>query len=84
MPSGSIVRPWTRSSFAARRLLADRVAVLFATREEGPGGHGLPELWIEGLGVDAARAVVEEAVNTPISAEVLARLLADPVATRWP
>ena len=41
--------------FAARRLHAEPVTVLFAAREGGFPGRGLPELWLGELDVEAAR-----------------------------
>ena len=48
-------------SFVARRLLAERVGLVFALRESG-GQHvleGLPELVIEGLAADEARLLLD-------------------------
>ena len=36
-------------SFVARRLLAERLALVFALRDSGDGREGLPELEVEGL-----------------------------------
>ncbi|MET9339707.1 AAA family ATPase [Nonomuraea sp. NPDC003804] len=44
--------------FAARRLAAEEVAMVFAAREEGFDGHGLPELRLTRLGRDAAARVL--------------------------
>ena len=44
-------------AFAARRLLAEPVAFLFATREPSQELNGLPELDIQGLRIGDARAV---------------------------
>ena len=46
-------------AFVARRLLAERVALVFAVREPSAGARpGLPELRLAGLGHDDARALL--------------------------
>ena len=47
-------------AFVARRLLAERVAMVFAVREPDDAGEldGLPELVVDGLGDDDARALL--------------------------
>ena len=50
-------------SFAARRLDADGIVVLIAIRHDEPAAMtttGLPETWLRGLDVDAARAMLAE------------------------
>jgi AAA ATPase domain len=49
-------------SFAARRLAADPVALVFAAREPGGELVGLTELLVEGLRDDDARALLESAL----------------------
>jgi DNA-binding CsgD family transcriptional regulator len=65
-------------TFAARRVDADRVAVLFGVRE-GPGGEfprsGLRELVLEGLDETDAAAVLVQHTPVPPAAAVLERLL---------
>jgi DNA-binding CsgD family transcriptional regulator len=62
--------------FAARRLEADRAALLFAAREgEGMFAmEGLPELRLEGLGVDATAELLSAASDVGVASEVAARL----------
>ncbi len=64
--------------FAARRLLAERIAVLFATRDgDGsrfPGG-GLPEHRLPGLDPASAAVLLGESLGTPAPPEVAARLV---------
>jgi DNA-binding CsgD family transcriptional regulator len=55
--------------FAARRLAAESVAVLFAGRE-GVAGQGLEELEVRGLEEDAARALLGEVAPQWLAAEV--------------
>ena len=64
--------------FAARRLEAERIALVFAVREgEGRGfdAPGLPSIRIEGLERAAARALLDELVGTRVAAAVRERLL---------
>ena len=63
--------------FASRRLMADRVALLLATRTEGLGAQGLTELSLAGLDAEAARAVVEASAGVHVSSVVVERLLAE-------
>src|SRR4051794_11949505 len=58
--------------FAARRLLADAVAVLFAVRagEGSPiDGAGLEELEVAGLAAEPARALLEAHAARPVAAD---------------
>src|SRR3954451_14378186 len=55
--------------FAARRLHADRIAMLFAIREEGAhifAGSGSPQLVVAGLDDDAADALLAEHAPVPM------------------
>jgi DNA-binding CsgD family transcriptional regulator len=66
-------------AFVARRLLAERVALVFALREPG-GGHeltGLPELVVGGLGDDDARALLGAAVLGPVDELVRDRVIGE-------
>jgi DNA-binding CsgD family transcriptional regulator len=65
--------------FAARRLLADQVALVFGAREGDVRtfhGDGLPELILGGLDAASAGALLTERVGAPVSAEVCAALVA--------
>jgi DNA-binding CsgD family transcriptional regulator len=50
-------------AFVARRLLAEQVALVFATREPGEELAGLPDLVVEGLCDDDARALLHSAIH---------------------
>jgi DNA-binding CsgD family transcriptional regulator len=64
-------------AFVARRLLAERVGLVFAVRETGGGVvlEGLPELVIEGLAGDDARMLLDASVPGPLDERVKARIL---------
>jgi DNA-binding CsgD family transcriptional regulator len=66
-------------TFVARRLLAEPIGLIFATRE--PSGAtdlaGLPELAIEGLSDADARALLETAIHGPLDPAVLDRIIAE-------
>jgi DNA-binding CsgD family transcriptional regulator len=65
--------------FAARRLLADRVAFVFGAREGDVRtfhGDGLPDLVLGGLDPASAGALLTERAGGPVSAEVCAALVA--------
>jgi DNA-binding CsgD family transcriptional regulator len=65
--------------FVARRLLADRVALVFGAREGDARtfhGDGLPELILGGLDAASAGALLTERAGAPVSAEVCAALAA--------
>jgi DNA-binding CsgD family transcriptional regulator len=66
-------------AFVARRLLAERVALVFALREDGDDHHlgGLPELRLDGLGDDDARALLAAAIPGPLDGPVRDRILAE-------
>src|SRR5438874_1815492 len=56
-------------AFVARRLLAERIAVVFAVREPSDTDEllaGLPELVVDGLGDDDARTVLASGINGPL------------------
>jgi DNA-binding CsgD family transcriptional regulator len=76
-------------AFAARRLLADRVCVLFATRYTLDELTGLPELVVEGLNDGDAIALLASAVSGPFDERVRSRVVAEahgnPLALlEWP
>jgi DNA-binding CsgD family transcriptional regulator len=65
--------------FVARRLLAERVGLVFAMREPADADadalQGLPELPVEGLPDAEARALLESAVPGPVDPQVRRRIL---------
>lgn len=64
--------------FAARRLQADRVAILFAARDgEAFAAEGVDSLWIGGLDGAAARTLLGQRAGQPLAAEVYELLLAE-------
>ena len=66
-------------AFVARRLLAERVALVFGVRESGDEHvlEGLPELVIEGLAADDARQLLDATIPGPLDERVLARILGE-------
>jgi DNA-binding CsgD family transcriptional regulator len=62
-------------AFVARRLLAERVALVFATRSVGDALARLPELHIEPLGHRDARALLESVLPAPLDERVLERIV---------
>jgi DNA-binding CsgD family transcriptional regulator len=63
--------------FAARRLSADPVGLVFGARDPGPELAGLPEMAIEGLGDDDARSLLETAMAGPLDASVRDLIVAE-------
>jgi DNA-binding CsgD family transcriptional regulator len=63
--------------FAARRLAADPVGLMFAARTPGDDLAGLPELVVEGLDDEDARALLESALTGPLDAQVREQIVAD-------
>src|SRR5689334_11138414 len=66
-------------AFVARRLLAERVGLVFALRESGDGHElkGLPELAIEGLATDDARRLLDRTIPGSRVATVRDRILGE-------
>jgi DNA-binding CsgD family transcriptional regulator len=66
-------------TFAARRLLADPVALIFAARQSGDEHElvGLPGLTVTGLGDADARALLASAVGGRLDPEVRDRIVAE-------
>jgi len=64
-------------AFVARRLLAERVGLVFARRESGDRHalDGLPELVVEGLGDDVAESLLDATIPGPLDGRVRARIL---------
>jgi DNA-binding CsgD family transcriptional regulator len=63
--------------FAARRLAADPVGLVFAARVTGAELAGLPELAVEGLGDEDARALLDSALTGPVDARVRDLIVAE-------
>ena len=64
-------------AFVARRLLAEKIALVFAARELGDALAGLPDLHVEPLGRGDARALPESVLPVPLDERVLARIVAE-------
>jgi DNA-binding CsgD family transcriptional regulator len=62
-------------SFVARRLLAEPIALVFATRQPGRLLAGLPELVVKPLGRRDARALLESALPSRLDERVLDRIV---------
>jgi len=65
--------------FVARRLLAERVAVVFAVRERSDEDElaGLPELVLDGLSDGDARALLDSVIRGPVDERVRDRIVAE-------
>src|SRR5580700_11104492 len=63
--------------FVARRLEAESVGLVFAARQPSDHVAGLPELVIEGLGEDDARALLDSVLTGPLDARVRDRIVAE-------
>ena len=63
--------------FAARRLAADPVGLVFAARVPGEDVAGLPELVVEGLAERDARELLESVLTGPLDARVRDQIIAD-------
>ena len=66
-------------AFVARRLLAERIAMVFAVREPATVDElaGLPELRVEGLPADDARSLLESVVPGRVDGRVRERILSE-------
>src|ERR1700742_3785008 len=64
-------------AFVARRLLAEPVALLFATREAGTEYRGLPELIVGGLRDGDARELLSSVIGAPLDERVRDRIVAE-------
>ena len=66
-------------AFVARRLLAERIALVLAVREPGDALDldGLPELAVRGLSDAQARELLESVVRGPVDARVRDRIVAE-------
>ena len=63
--------------FVARRLAADPVGLVFAAREPGAELAGLPELIVDGLQAEDARALLDSALAGPLDARVRDLIVAE-------
>jgi DNA-binding CsgD family transcriptional regulator len=63
--------------FVARRLAADPVALVFATRDPGAELAGQPELVVAGLNDDHAQALLDSALAGPLDARVRDLIIAE-------
>jgi DNA-binding CsgD family transcriptional regulator len=64
-------------AFVARRFVAERIALAFATRELGSGLARFPQLHVEPLGRRDARALLESVLAARLDEPVLERILAE-------
>ena len=64
-------------AFVARRLLAERIVLLFATRQLDDVLRGLPELLISPLAHRDARALLESVLPAPLDEAVLERIVVE-------
>jgi DNA-binding CsgD family transcriptional regulator/predicted negative regulator of RcsB-dependent stress response len=66
-------------AFVARRLVAESVALVFVVREPSDEDDlvGLPELVIDGLGDDDARALLASVISWPLDERVRDRIVAE-------
>jgi DNA-binding CsgD family transcriptional regulator len=64
-------------AFVARRLLAEPVGIVFAAREPGEALAHVPELEVQGLRDDDARALLSSAVRFVLDERVRARIIAE-------
>src|SRR5580700_4296008 len=64
-------------AFAARRLLAEPVGLIFAAREPGEQFRGLPDLEVRGLPDKDARALLDSAVQVRLDEQVRDRIVAE-------
>jgi DNA-binding CsgD family transcriptional regulator len=64
-------------AFVARRLLAERIALVFATREPADALEGLPELNVGPLGHRDGRALLESVLPAPLDERVLDRIVVE-------
>jgi predicted ATPase len=70
-------------AFVARRLEAESVAVVFATREPSRELRGLPELAIGGLAHGDARALLDSAIHERLDERVRDRIVAETRGNPW-
>jgi DNA-binding CsgD family transcriptional regulator len=61
--------------FVARRLLAEKIALVFATRELGDALADLPALYVQSLGRGDARVLLESVLPAPLDEGVMERIV---------
>ena len=64
-------------AFVARRLQAESVGMVFATRVPNDDIAGLPQLVVEGLGEDDARTLLDSVLTSPLDAQVREQIVTD-------
>ena len=64
-------------AFVARRLLAESIALVLATRDPSGELAGLPQLAVEGLRHGDARALLASALRVPLDERVMERIVAE-------
>ena len=64
-------------AFVARRLVAERVAIVFAAREAAEELEHLPEMELRGLRYDDARALLDSTVPSVLDEQVRDRIIAE-------
>ena len=64
-------------AFVGRRLLADPVGLVIATREDDPSLSGLPELVLEGLTAGDAMVLLRSLPGAPLDSQVRDRIVAE-------
>jgi DNA-binding CsgD family transcriptional regulator len=64
-------------AFVGRRLVAEKIALVFATRELGDVLAGLPELHVGPLGSRDARTLLDSVFPAPLDERVLERIVAE-------
>ena len=64
-------------TFVARRLLAEAIGIVFVSREPSASLAGLPELRLEGLGDEDARALLTSRMHGRFDERVRERILAE-------
>ncbi|GGU24070.1 helix-turn-helix transcriptional regulator [Lentzea flava] len=63
--------------FVARRLLAERIVLVFGLREDNDYLDGLPELLVRGLDDADARALLDSVIKGPVDGRVRDRIVAE-------
>ena len=64
-------------AFVARRLLAERIALVFATRQVGRGLAGFPQFRVDPLGRRDSRALLESVLVLRLDESVLERIVTE-------